>query len=117
MILAFTVVSVPMLLDHTDTPAVLAVRISIRAVLANSGRVALWEVPVTAVLLLDCLPLSAGQAIAMPVLGYATGHLDRKPVACASWSAAPPRTRWGAYAGSATAPASLRSYARPSGSP
>lgn len=41
MVLAFTVVSVPMLFDHTDTPAALAVRISIRAVLANPGRVAL----------------------------------------------------------------------------
>ena len=41
MVLALTVVPVPMLLDLMDTPAALAVRISIRAVLANPGRVAL----------------------------------------------------------------------------
>ena len=82
MVLALTVVPVPMLLDLMDTPAALAVRTSIRAVLANPGPVALWEVPVTAVLLPDCRPLFVGLAIANSVLGHATGHLDRKLVDC-----------------------------------
>ena len=60
MVLALIVVSVPMLLDLMDTPAALAIRTSIRAVLANPGPVALWEVPVTAVLLPDCLQLGPG---------------------------------------------------------
>ena len=82
MVLALTVVPMPMLLDLMDTPAALAIRTSIRAVLANPGPVALWEVPVTAVLLPDCRPLFVGLAIANSVLGHATGHLDRKLVDC-----------------------------------
>ena len=39
-VLALTVVSVPMLLDRTDVSPVLAVRTSVRAVLANPGPIA-----------------------------------------------------------------------------
>lgn len=81
LVLALTVVSVPMLLDRTDTSAALAVRTSLRAVRANPGMMALWGLLVAAVLLLGCLPLFVGLAVAMPVLGHATWHLYRKLVA------------------------------------
>lgn len=80
-VLALTVVSVPMMLDRTDTSAALAIRTSIRAVLANPGPMSLWGVIVAAILLLGCLPLFVGLALAMPVLGHATWHLYRKVIA------------------------------------
>lgn len=80
-VLALTVVSVPMLLDRTDASPVLAVRTSVRAVLANPGPIALWGVLVAAILFVGCLPLFVGLAVAMPVLGHATWHLYKKLVA------------------------------------
>lgn len=80
VVLALTVVSVPMLLDRTETSAMSAVGTSVRAVIANPGTMALWGVLVAAILVLGCLPLFIGLAIAMPVLGHATWHLYRKLV-------------------------------------
>ncbi len=79
-VLLLTVVSVPMALDRNVSP-VLAVRTSVRAVLASPGPLALWGVIVAAVLLLGCLPVFLGLAVAMPVLGHATWHLYRRLVA------------------------------------
>ena len=80
-VLALTVVSVPMMLDRTDTSAALAIRTSVRAVLANPGPMSLWGFIVAAILLLGCLPVFVGLALAMPVLGHATWHLYRKVIA------------------------------------
>jgi uncharacterized membrane protein len=78
-VLVTTVVSVPMLLDRNVSPIV-AIRTSVRAVRANPAAMALWGLIVAAVLLLGCLPLFIGLAVAMPVLGHATWHLYRRVV-------------------------------------
>ena len=77
IVLTLTVVSVPMLLDRNVSPVV-AVQTSVRAVLANPGPLAVWGLVVAATLLLGCIPLFIGLAIAMPVLGHATWHLYRR---------------------------------------
>ena len=81
IVLALTAVSVPMLLDRTSTSPIEAIRTSIRAIQASPGPMALWGLIVAAVLLLGCLPLFIGLAVAMPVLGHATWHLYRRVVA------------------------------------
>ena len=78
-VLMLTVVSVPMILDRHVSPMV-AMRTSVRAVLANPGVLALWGLIVAATLLLGCIPLFVGLAVAMPVLGHATWHLYRRVV-------------------------------------
>ena len=78
-VLTLTVVSVPMLLDRNVSPAV-AIQTSIRAVAANPAVMAVWGLIVAATLLLGCIPLFIGLAVAMPVLGHATWHLYRRVV-------------------------------------
>lgn len=80
LVLALTVVSFPLLLDRDVGPAV-AVRTSLRAVATNPAPMATWGLIVAVVLLLGCLPLFIGLAVAMPVLGHGTWHLYRKVVA------------------------------------
>jgi uncharacterized membrane protein len=77
--MTMTVVSVPMLLDRTQSPT-LAIGTSIRVVLHNPVTMAVWGLIVVAVLVLGCLPIFVGLAVAMPVLGHATWHLYRKVV-------------------------------------
>ncbi len=77
VVLMLTVVSVPMLLDR-NVSALVAVQTSVRAVLANPGTLAVWGLIVAATLLLGCIPLFIGLAVAMPVLGHATWHLYRR---------------------------------------
>ena len=77
VVLMLTVVSVPMLLDRNCSPLV-AMQTSVRAVLANPGPLALWGLIVAAALLLGCIPVFIGLAVAMPVLGHATWHLYRR---------------------------------------
>jgi uncharacterized membrane protein len=80
IVLTLTVVSVPMLLDRNVTPVV-AVQTSVRAVAANPAVMAVWGLVVAATLLLGCVPLFIGLAVAMPILGHATWHLYRRVVA------------------------------------
>ena len=80
LVLVLTVVSVPLLLDRQVGPLV-AIRTSFAAVLRNPGPMALWGLVVAAVLLLGCIPLFIGLAVAMPVLGHATWHLYRRVIA------------------------------------
>jgi uncharacterized membrane protein len=80
LVLTLTVVSFPMLLDR-DVGLRVAVRTSIRAVMANPGTMAVWGLIVAALLLVGCLPLFVGLAVVMPLLGHATWHLYRKVVA------------------------------------
>jgi uncharacterized membrane protein len=79
LVLALTVVSVPMLLDRNVSVGV-AIRTSVQAVLANPVTMAVWGVTVAVILLLGCLPIFVGLAVAMPVLGHATWHLYRRMV-------------------------------------
>ncbi len=79
-VLALTVVSVPMILDRNVSP-VLAMQTSLRAVRANPGPLVLWGLIVAATLLLGCIPLFIGLAVAMPVLGHASWHLYRRLIA------------------------------------
>ena len=79
-VLVLTVVSVPMMLDR-NTSLPVATRTSIEAARANPGAIAMWGLIVAALLLLGCIPLFIGLAVAMPVLGHATWHLYRRLVA------------------------------------
>jgi uncharacterized membrane protein len=79
LVLTLTVVSFPILLDRNVGVGV-AVRTSVRAVIANPGTMAIWGLIVAALLLLGCLPLFVGLAVVMPLLGHATWHLYRKIV-------------------------------------
>lgn len=78
-VLATTVVAFPLLLDR-DCGAIVAVRTSMRAVLANPVPMALWGLTVAGALVVGSIPLFAGLALVLPVLGHATWHLYRKSV-------------------------------------
>ena len=80
LVLTIAAVSFPLLLDRHVSPVV-AVQTSVRAVTANPVTMLAWGFIVAAVLLLGCLPLFVGLAVAMPVLGHATWHLYRRVVA------------------------------------
>ena len=80
IVLMLTVVSVPMMLDRNVSP-IEAVQTSVQAVMLNPVPMALWGLIVGATLLIGCIPLFIGLAIAMPVLGHATWHLYRRLVA------------------------------------
>ncbi|WP_149535460.1 DUF2189 domain-containing protein [Siccirubricoccus phaeus] len=80
VVLALTVVSVPMLLDR-NVPMAEAMSTSLRVCAANPGPMAVWGVTVAVLLLLGTLPAFIGLAIVMPVLGHATWHLYRSCVA------------------------------------
>jgi len=78
-VLATTVVAFPLLLDR-DVGAVAAIQTSVRATLVNPVAMAAWGLIVAAALAIGSIPLFAGLAIALPVLGHATWHLYRKVV-------------------------------------
>ncbi|TPN81871.1 DUF2189 domain-containing protein [Mesorhizobium sp. CU2] len=77
--LATTVIAFPLLLDR-DVGAVSAIETSARAVMANPLQMALWGLTVAVLLVIGSIPLFAGLAIVMPILGHATWHLYRKVV-------------------------------------
>lgn len=79
VVLAISVVSLPLLLDR-DVGAAVAVQTSIRAVLKNPIPMAAWGLIVAALLVLGSIPLLVGLAVVVPVLGHATWHLYRKVV-------------------------------------
>ncbi|MDX3924856.1 MAG: DUF2189 domain-containing protein [Shinella sp.] len=78
-VLATSVVTFPLLLDR-DVGAVSAIKTSIRATIVNPVPVALWGLIVAAGLAIGMLPVLAGLAVTMPILGHATWHLYRKLV-------------------------------------
>ncbi|MDL2407018.1 DUF2189 domain-containing protein [Rhizobium calliandrae] len=80
IVLATTVVTFPLLLDR-DIGAVAAVDTSIRATLTNPGPIALWGLIVAALLVVGTIPIFAGLAVVMPILGHSTWHLYRKLIA------------------------------------
>ncbi len=79
LVLAISVVSLPLLLDRRATLGT-AIGTSLRACQANPGPMALWGLAVAAGLALGCLPLFVGLAVVMPVLGHASWHLYRRVV-------------------------------------
>lgn len=79
VVLATTVVAFPLLLDR-DLGAVAAIETSARAVMANPLQMALWGLIVAVLLIIGSIPLFAGLAVAIPILGHATWHLYRKVV-------------------------------------
>ena len=74
LVLAVSVVSLPMLVDR-DVSAARAVSTSWRAARANPGVLARWGLIVAALLVLGSIPLFIGLAFVLPWLGYSTWHL------------------------------------------
>ncbi|RUX29124.1 DUF2189 domain-containing protein [Mesorhizobium sp. M2A.F.Ca.ET.042.01.1.1] len=79
VVLGTTVVAFPLLLDR-DVGAVAAIETSARVVMANPLTMALWGLTVAVLLVIGSIPLFAGLAVVMPILGHATWHLYRKVV-------------------------------------
>lgn len=74
VILAISVVSLPMLVDQ-DTDAGTAIATSIRSVRKNPAVMARWGLIVAVMLSIASIPFFLGLAIVLPWLGYATWHL------------------------------------------
>ena len=79
LVLALSVVSLPMLVDR-DVSAAEAVSASWRAAHANKGEMVRWGIVVTVLLALGSIPLFVGLALVLPWLGYSTWHLYRRLV-------------------------------------
>ena len=79
VVLCTTVVAFPLLLDR-DVGAYEAIHASFRAVIANPIPMAAWGLIVAALLIAGSLPLFAGLAVVLPILGHSTWHLYRKVV-------------------------------------
>lgn len=74
VVLALSVVSLPMLVDR-DVGAAEAVSVSWRAAHANKGEMIRWGLIVLGLLIIGSIPLFVGLAFVLPWLGYSTWHL------------------------------------------
>ena len=83
VVLATTVVAFPILLDR-DIGAYDAMYTSVRALLANPIPMLVWGLIVAALLVIGSIPLFAGLAVVIPILGHATWHLYRKVIAAST---------------------------------
>jgi len=79
LVLALSVVSMPMLVDR-NMSASEAVSASWRAAHENKGEMVRWGLIVLGLLVLGSIPLFVGLAFVLPWLGYATWHLYTKLV-------------------------------------
>ena len=79
VVLAISVVTFPLLLER-DVGAVSAIWTSVRATAANPVPVFFWGLIVAVLLVIGSIPVFAGLAVILPVLGHATWHLYRKLV-------------------------------------
>lgn len=79
VVLCTTVVAFPLLLDR-DVGAYEAIHTSVRVVLANPIVMAVWGLIVAVALIIGSLPVFAGLAVVLPILGHATWHVYRKVV-------------------------------------
>jgi len=79
VVLALSVVSVPMLVDR-DVDALTAIETSLAAFRRNPRTLLAWGAVVAGLLILGSLPLFVGLAVVMPILGHATWHLYRRVV-------------------------------------
>lgn len=79
LVLAISVVSLPMLVDdHADAGE--AIRTSIAATRANPAVMIRWGMTVAVLLALGSIPLFLGLAVVLPWLGYSTWHLYTRAV-------------------------------------
>jgi uncharacterized membrane protein len=79
LVLAISVVSLPMLVDdHADAGE--AIRTSIAATRRNPMVMIRWGVTVAVLLALGSIPVFLGLAVVLPWLGYATWHLYTRAV-------------------------------------
>lgn len=90
--LAISVVTFPLLLER-DVGAAAAIATSVRATIANPVPVFLWGLIVAVLLVIGSIPVFAGLAVVLPVLGHATWHLYRKLVEPPAPPATPLRAR------------------------
>lgn len=77
--LSISVVTFPLLLER-DVGAATAIATSVRATLGNPVPVLFWGLIVAALLVVGSIPVFAGLAVVLPVLGHASWHLYRKLV-------------------------------------
>jgi uncharacterized membrane protein len=74
IVLALSVVSLPMLVDR-NVSAAQAVSASWRAAHANKSEMIRWGLIVLGLLIIGSIPLFVGLAFVLPWLGYSTWHL------------------------------------------
>lgn len=79
VVLAVSVVSVPMLVDR-DVDMLTAIETSLAAFRRNPRTLLAWGFIVAGLLVMGSLPLFVGLAVVMPILGHATWHLYRRVV-------------------------------------
>ncbi len=79
VVLSISVISFPLLLDR-DVGLAVAVRTSLRAVLANPLTMTIWGVIIAVALAIGFLLLFVGLAVAVPILAHSSWHLYRKVV-------------------------------------
>ncbi|MDB5522881.1 MAG: hypothetical protein JWM58_644 [Rhizobium sp.] len=79
LVLAISVVTFPLLLER-DIGAVAAMQTSIRAFLRNPVAILFWGLIVAILLVIGSIPIFAGLAVVLPVLGHSTWHLYRKMI-------------------------------------
>jgi uncharacterized membrane protein len=79
LVLAISVVSVPMMLDR-DTDGIVAVLTSLRAFGANVPAMLVWGVLIVALTAAGFALYFAGLVVAVPVIGHATWHAYRELV-------------------------------------
>src|SRR5437870_6425720 len=79
LVLMISVVSFPLLLDR-DVGAMVAMHMSVRAVLRNPLMMAAWGLFVAVTLAIGSLPFFVGLAVVLPVLAPSSWHLYRKVV-------------------------------------
>lgn len=79
LVFAFSVVSVPMILDR-DADFVTAMATSLRAFVINLETMVLWAGIIVLLTLMSFATLMVGLVFAMPILGHATWHAYRELV-------------------------------------
>jgi len=79
VVLAISVVAFPLLLER-DIGALAAMQTSVRCFLTNPIPVLFWGLIVAVLLMIGSIPVFAGLAVILPVLGHSTWHLYRKMV-------------------------------------
>ena len=77
VVLSFSVVSIPILLD---LDVIVAVKTSVQAVIVNPIIMAIWGMIVVASLVIGSLPFFVGLCVVLPVIGHITWHIYRKIV-------------------------------------
>lgn len=80
---AISVISFPLLLDR-DGGMGQAIRVSLQAVAANPGPMAIWGAIIAVALVLGSIPAFAGLIFVMPLLGHASWRLYRRLVSDAA---------------------------------